>query len=456
VLIIGGGLAGLAAARELRGRFRVTVVDAKEYFEFTSGILRAYAKPSHWDALTFQYHTILERNFGVGFIWGEVTKLDGENKVAHVKSMFSQDDDIVPYDYCVIASGCNFNQTVQSGESPWFPSVHNAWRSTSEFRHLDERFLEGRRRRILEENDGLQRLNKQQANVLIVGAGFMGVEWACELRHFFPGLLITLSDFLPRCLGPLPDDAANYCEEYMKRNYIKTKYGAKYDPKSDRFWTRVELPERAAKTYIVTGVKHSNYFMPSQTLSEQGPGGGGWILMNKRLQVVNKKSQIWGQGVVFVTGDCMWGCIGESRKWELPPVPKTGYPAEEQAVHVSRNVKLLDLQKVPGTSYCCCLPLPGCCIGSSMMDTWYPWGAGIFAISLGPQDGCIVTGNTDEKNTGRLRFHGQIAAAQKELIEATKMAHLRGDHGLASLIWYVIHHWPINLWGRGPCISWGP
>lgn len=31
--------------------------------------------------------------------------------------------------------------------------------------------------------------------------------------------------------------------------------------------------------YVCIGVKASNYFMPKETLSEKGPGGGGWILM---------------------------------------------------------------------------------------------------------------------------------------------------------------------------------
>jgi NADH dehydrogenase FAD-containing subunit len=41
----------------------------------------------------------------------------------------------------------------------------------------------------------------------VSGAGFIGVEWATELQHFFPKLKITIIDFLPNCLGPLPVSA---------------------------------------------------------------------------------------------------------------------------------------------------------------------------------------------------------------------------------------------------------
>merc|ERR1711871_1067372 len=34
--------------------------------------------------------------------------------------------------------------------------------------------------------------------------------------------------------------------------------------------------------------KASNFFMPKETLSDKGPGGGGWIHFNKYLQVTKK------------------------------------------------------------------------------------------------------------------------------------------------------------------------
>merc|ERR1712232_406968 len=103
-------------------------------------------------------------------------------------------------------------------------------------RHLDERFLEGRRRRILEEHQHLQELNERKANVVVVGAGFMGVQWACELRYFFSELSITITDFLPRCLGSLPEEAAKYCQDYMESHKITTRYMVKYNPEKNEFW----------------------------------------------------------------------------------------------------------------------------------------------------------------------------------------------------------------------------
>ena len=75
VLVIGGGFAGFVVARHMRKHFDVTLIDAKEYFEYTPGILRAFVHPEHLSSLTFKYQPVLEGKMGVRFIWGEVTSL---------------------------------------------------------------------------------------------------------------------------------------------------------------------------------------------------------------------------------------------------------------------------------------------------------------------------------------------------------------------------------------------
>merc|ERR1712176_1208441 len=124
--------------------------------------------------------------------------------------------------------------------------------------HLDERFLEGRRRHILEEYQTVAAL--QDKDVLVVGAGFIGVEWVTEIEHFFPKVKLTIIDFLPNCLGPLPKKAADYCANYMAKHHIKQFYGKKYDKENPQFWKDIELPNRPHKEYICIGVKASNYF----------------------------------------------------------------------------------------------------------------------------------------------------------------------------------------------------
>jgi NADH dehydrogenase FAD-containing subunit len=386
---------------------------------------------------------------GVKYIWGEVKELNGEQKFATIKTMFSDKMDTIGFDYCIICAGCNFGPFQPMGESLWFPVIHEETRKVSQWAHIDERFLEGRRRHILEEYHAISELEKKKATVLVVGAGFIGVEWVTELEYFFPDLETTIIDFLPRCLGPLPEGAAEYCSEYMNAAGVKEFYNCKYEPKSDEFWKSIELPGGADKTYVCIGVKASNYFMPKCVLSDKGPGGGGWIHFNKYMQVVKKPTEggeVWGDGSVFAVGDCNYGCLGEPPNWEMPPVPKISYPGEEQALHAAVNLERMDAMKYGRSGLRSICPKP-----KNLKPTWWPWGAGMFATSLGPHDACFVMAANDKKGSGYMVNWWYPAALQKEIIETTKINECQ-DKIIGKMIWHFVHHTPCNLWGRGPWI----
>lgn len=448
VLIIGGGFSGLIAARDLKSRFHVTVVDAKEYFEYTPGILRAYVKPSHLDALTFNLAPVLEKKMGVKFIWGEVKAIDSKDLTATIKPMFAKNTETVGFDYMIIASGCNFNFLHKWGESLWFPTIYEDARPEGSWAHLDERFLEGRRRHIFEEHSKLSKLNDRSATILVVGAGFIGVEWVTELRHFFPNLKLYLIDLLPNCLGPLPASAAKYCDDYMDRVGIHKTYGIMYEPKKTEFWEKIGLPNGCDETYICMGVKASSHFMPKECLSEKGPGGGGWILMNKYLQVIDRDNNVWGDGRIYTVGDANYGCIGSPADWEkgqgLRPMPKISYPAEEQAANACRAIMTTDKLKYGNSGL-----FDSCCVSNKLTPTWWIWGAGMFATSLGPKDACFVLAANHEKGSGWLTVWGWPCAIQKELIESTKVSECK-DNLFGVLVWHFVHHTPIQLWGKGP------
>lgn len=456
VLIIGGSFAGLCVARDMSTHFLVTIVDCKEYFEYTPGVLRAFVKPRHFDALSFNLHPVIEDKMGCKFIWGEVTNL-GTDQTATIKPMFQDTEEIIDFDYCIIACGCNFGPFKPKGESLWFPTVHNVGRQVSEWSQFDERFIEGRRRHILHEYSNIQALKEQQARILVVGAGFIGVEWVTELEHFFKGLDLTIIDFLPKPLGPLPPAAAAYCSKYMKKNGIHEFYNMKYDAKSEQFWSTIGFQQgaRPNKEYVCIGVKASNYFMPAETLSEKGPGGGGWILMDKTLAVMDRDGKKWctdskGYARVYAIGDCNYSCVEEKGKapsdWPIPPIPKISYPGEEEAVIAARNVEKTDhlLYHNKDTD----------CFGGkiTISEMHWPWGAGMFATSLGPHDACFVAGANYEKASGYTVLWGSLSAVQKEIIEHSKVDECAFGF-LGRCIWHFVHHTPVHLWGGGP--RWG-
>merc|ERR1712113_795338 len=201
---------------------------------------------------------------------------------------------------------------------------------------------------------------------------------------------------------------------------------------------KIELPNKADEMYVCIGVKASNYFMPQSVLSDKGPGGGGWIHFNEYLQVVKKPTEggaVWGDGSVFAVGDCNYGCLGEPPKFIMPPIPKISYPGEEQALHACKNVMKLAGGKNKG-----------------LLKTWWPWGAGMFATSLGAHDACFVLAANHEKGSGYLVNWSLPAAWQKEIIETSKINECK-DRCLGLLIWHFVHHTPVNCWGKGPFVN---
>jgi NADH dehydrogenase FAD-containing subunit len=552
VFVVGGSFAGLCIGRDLKKDFLVTIVDAKEFFEYTPGVLRAYVKPKHLDALTFTLYPVIEYQMGCKFIWGEVMEMKAD-KTATIKPMFTNATEVIDFDYCIIAAGCNFGPFHKHGESLWFPTIHAKAIPESDWSDIDERFLEGRRRHILREYGNIKALEQKGSQILVVGAGFIGVEWVTELQHFFPKLGLTIIDFLPQCLGPLPANAAGYCNKYMKKHGIKQFYNMKYAANDPEFWKKIELPNKADKEYVCIGVKASNFFMPEEVKSEKGPGGGGWILMDETLAVKTRDHKRWcvdekGFGRVYAVGDCNYGCIdyrndsddptfGQAKlaeehkkreaksklsrdaktgsctvtidaanfcrfdmveikapgtergqqfevldvsgsgsgmvltlerklsendkftqgftvekkgrsvsSWPIPPIPKISYPGEEEAIVACANIHRIDkLLYHSKTVDCCNTPL-------APASMHWPWGAGMFATSLGPDSACFVAGANWQKNSGLMCVWGSPCAVQKEIIEASKTDEC-ANGVIGRMIWHFVHHTPVHLFGGGP--RWG-
>ena len=147
-------------------------------------------------------------------------------------------------------------------------------------------------------------------------------------EHFFPQMKLEIIDFLPRCLGSVSDGTADCCFENMSAGGIK------------EFWKKIELPGGADDSYVCTGVKPANCLMPKKTLSEKGLDGGGWIVMNKYMQVETKDGPVWGDSVLCAVGECNYGCIGS---------PMISYRGEKQTTETLAVSLAVEIVEVPVT-----------------------------------------------------------------------------------------------------------
>jgi len=412
VLVVGGGVAGRASVQELSSKFPnedIVLVDPQEYSEHACGIVRAYADPATWDALVVRHEDAFASCSNVKFIRGEVVQLDP----GYARVLAEDDRKLrLRYNFCIVATGCSFAPAGVSGESLWQPTCTDAARKTSAWSDYDERFVEHRRRHIIEEHRKLWAAHDSNGLALVVGADYHGVEWACDLKHYFPGLNVTLVDEVPRCLATLPTEAAEYAEKNLLERGIRTVYNVTYNPGDSRYWTTLGLDRKPDLVYVMRGFAPRNAFMPPYTTSFRGPGGGGWIVTNTHLQVCMRKSRdrpghVWAGGRVFAVGDCHYGAVAQGslppfaatdeqvvNGFAIPPVPKTAFAAICWAKAACKNIGLM---------------AEGC----PCQEMSWPIEAGIVAVGLAPADGVAVWKVKWTLNSGEVFLTGQRAADMK-------------------------------------------
>ena len=88
VCIIGASFGGIATLKGLASKPNVdiTIIDSRDYFEYTPGILRAFVQPDHIHKLTADLKRLEELGHNVTFLHAEVKSIhDGELLVRSCK-----------------------------------------------------------------------------------------------------------------------------------------------------------------------------------------------------------------------------------------------------------------------------------------------------------------------------------------------------------------------------------
>ncbi|CAE7353780.1 aifA, partial [Symbiodinium pilosum] len=391
-----GGFAGLAAVRRLRRDFEVTLVDAKEFFEFSPGMVRPYTQPKLYGKLVLEYRSVCNK-MKVAWIWGAAKKIDDKEVVVQLSNTSTKSGQrvVLPYDYCIISAGCHYSSNL------WYASILGRDR---------ERSLEGRQERIEMEHKKLSELAARGAHVAVIGAGYVGVEYAAELRYYYPTLQISLVGS-PRGVCPsMCPGARKYIKGHLKKHNITMLAGPKYsEANSTLFWKKVgrSPPERVFKS---VGMQPHCEFLPSACLSSKG-----WVKVTPTLQVAQldgDSESLFAGGKVFAVGNCADDVPG------LLPLPKNSYPAEEMAAHAVRNIRRMESQR-------------------PMRSFHWAWPCSVCATSLGPKDGVLLV-NQKRPGSGFVAMRGRAVVWLKEFIRWSKVDECRMGT-IGTLIWRFVH-----------------
>jgi NADH:quinone reductase (non-electrogenic) len=227
VVIVGGGFAGIACARELAGHegVRVTLVDQHNYHQFQPLLYQVASCQLAPSDVAFSLRKLFRDAPNVDVRLDEVTAIDPE-----ARTITTGEGPTIEADAIVLAAGSqpNFFRTPGAAEHA-FPlySLDDATRLRSRILGVFE-----------DAARDPEHIEHGALNFVIVGGGPTGVEMAGALADMvaqtmsveYHGLAVTAAqvhivDLGPALLGPFSDDAHEYVAKVLGRKGVRTHLG---------------------------------------------------------------------------------------------------------------------------------------------------------------------------------------------------------------------------------------
>ena len=286
VVIIGGGFAGSTVARKLEKGFDVTLIDTKDYFEFTPSVLRTIVEPEHIKKIQVLHSHYLHK---AHIVKDDVMDVSDKK----VKTLTGKSFE---YDYLVIASGSSYNTPIKEKD------LVIAARAT-ELRNYAQKL-------------------KKAEKVLVIGGGVVGVELAAEIIEKYPNKRVTLVHSRDELLGRSPKKARDYALNFLK-DKIEIVFNEKVKGNKGKIYSTNSGKEiEADLAFLCTGIT-PNFEHLEGVCSGQ--------LDDKKYICVNPFLQVVGHRDVFSAGD-----ITNIKEEKL------AQSAQKQAIVVVENIKALE------------------------------------------------------------------------------------------------------------------
>ncbi len=286
LVVVGGGFAGMYIARKMENEFEVTLIDTKDYFEFTPGILRALVKPGAEKNLQVKHSDYLNN---AKFILGAVNSIHNKFVIVNGKK--------IKYDYLALCSG-------------------SAYTSPFKDKHV---LIASHTRDLLKYHSSIEKSN----SIAIVGGGLVGVELAAEIAHYYPHKRLTLIHSKESLIERNPQKARRYALRYLLEkkawvllNQLATKV-TKNKVETDK---KFSFP--ADVVFMCTGIRPNTIYFDKHFKR---------CLDKRGFVIVDEKLRVKGTENIFAAGDI-------TNVFE----EKTGQNAEKHAMTVVNNIRALE------------------------------------------------------------------------------------------------------------------
>jgi NADH dehydrogenase len=231
VVIVGGGFAGLAAAKALKHTpVRVTLVDRANHHLFQPLLYQVATSVLAPGQIASPIRGILRNQKNVAVILGEVTGVDKDGKCIFVNSL-DREGVSLPYDYLILATGVRQSYFGHNEFEKFAPGLKNLADAVA----IRNKILGAFEQAEAEENPDLHR------NILtfvLVGAGPTGVEMASaiailvrsalqsEFRRIDPtSARIVLLDLASRVLGSFSEELSHAAKRRLEELGVEVRLG---------------------------------------------------------------------------------------------------------------------------------------------------------------------------------------------------------------------------------------
>lgn len=302
VVIVGGSFGGLTAVKHLEAdpSFRVVLIDQREYFEYTPGVLRLFCDPSLFSTMARPTPPGTHK-----FLLGTVTNVADDHVVVSSRDGRTQQ---VDFDYLILATGADYSKPVTpSSQEHTLAARAATWQ--------------------------MEAARVQAAgSVLVLGGGAVGAELAAEIICHFPQKRVTIVDAYQHLLPLFPRKTGIYAEQWFRDHGVELVLGEmleKWDESSCT--TKSGRVLQADLVYVCFGMRcNSQCVSGGKLASSLGP---------RRDVLVNEFLQVEGQQQVFAIGDVMSHPAGEIKQAYYAEM--NGAVAAENIIHHARGLPLL-------------------------------------------------------------------------------------------------------------------
>jgi len=333
ILILGGGFAGMFAAREIRkalGRnVEVELINEENYFVFQPLLPEVGA-----GAIT-ALHAVTPLRFllkGVSVRKARVDSVDFDRNVATIFQGVQRRPTEVSYDQIVIALG----QRVDLSRMPGLSDHALMMKTLDDARRLRTHVIER-----LEHADitNLPDVRREALTFCVVGAGFSGVETVGEMKEFIDRSLkyypnidpseirVIVVEYANRVLGELPEKLGEYAQHKLEARGIEVKLGTGVASATGTRLVTSTGEEIPTRTIVATIGNAPLRVVERMDLEKQL----GRISVTRNLNVV-------GRDNVWALGDCALIPMKDGAEARDDFAPPTAQFAVREARHLAQNM----------------------------------------------------------------------------------------------------------------------